>query len=318
MNDGYGRKINYLRLSVTDLCNLRCIYCMPEKGVCKKSHSDILKFEQIINIVHILADMGINKIRITGGEPLVRKGIVSLVKKLKAIPGIDELALTTNGLLLPELAKPLKEAGLNRVNISIDSLKTDVYDYLTRGGDVSKVIDGIHHARKVGLEPIKLNTVLIRGVNDAEIEDFVNLTKQYAMDVRFIELMPIGEVAKWNESRVVSFEEVLKRMPALVPVLNRDKSSPAVHYKLPDAPGRVGLIRPISCKFCNHCNRIRMTADGKLRYCLHSDHELDLKVILQNGGDIKEEVLKYISKKPLEHELDKGNYIKKSMFRIGG
>ncbi|MEN8904966.1 MAG: GTP 3',8-cyclase MoaA [Clostridiales bacterium] len=318
MNDGYGRNINYLRLSVTDLCNLRCIYCMPEKGVCKKSHSDVLRFEQIVHIVSILAKMGINKIRLTGGEPLVRKGIVSLVKMLKSISGIDEIALTTNGLLLTEMAKSLKNAGLNRVNISIDSFKPDIYRYLTRGGDVHKVINGIHHARKIGLEPIKLNVVLIKDINDGEILDFINLTKKYEIDVRFIELMPIGEVAKWNEKRFVSIEEIFKRVPTLEEIKNNDKSSPAVYYKLPGASGKVGLISPISCKFCENCNRIRMTAYGKLTYCLHSDYELDLNLILKNGGNIKEEVLKFTSKKPFEHQLDKGKYIKKSMFRIGG
>jgi len=318
MIDGYGRKINYLRLSVTDLCNLRCVYCMPKEGVPKANHDDILSFEEMEELVRVLAKMGIEKVRLTGGEPLVRHGIIDLVKRLKKINGIKELTMTTNGLLLSTMARQLKEAGLDRVNISMDSMKPDVYHTLTRGGKVEEALEGILAAIKVGFDPIKLNTVLIKGYNDDEIEAFVQLTKKYTIDVRFIELMPIGEVANWNESRYIRFNEVLEKVPELIAVKGDDPSSPAVYYRLPEGKGKIGLIRPISCKFCSNCNRIRITSDGKLKYCLHSDHELDLRKLLHAGKDLSKEIQTYLLQKPLEHQLEEGKYIKKSMSRIGG
>ncbi|TCO77406.1 cyclic pyranopterin monophosphate synthase subunit MoaA [Marinisporobacter balticus] len=318
MKDGFGRNINYLRLSITDLCNLRCRYCMPERGIDKCDCESILRFEEVDKIVSDLIEMGIDKVRITGGEPLVRRGIVQLIEKIGNHERIKELAITTNGILLEEMAEGLKRAGLNRVNVSLDTLDPHKYKYMTRGGDLKKVQQGIQKAMDVGLTPIKLNCVLIGGFNDDEIRNFVELTRNQAIDVRFIELMPIGEVAKWNEDQFISNDEVLKQVPELISVEKDDPSSPATYYRLPDSLGRVGLIRPISCKFCEDCNRIRLTSDGKLKYCLHSDDELDLKEVLRNQQDIHLAVQTYINKKPHEHQLDKKKYVKKSMFRIGG
>ncbi len=234
MIDQFGRTINYLRLSVTDRCNLRCKYCMPEEGIDKLEHGDILKFEEIDTIVGHMANLGIDKVRITGGEPLVRRGIVDLIKMLHRHELIREIAMTTNGLLLAEMAEDLKKAGLRRVNISMDSLNPMRYQTMTRGGDLSKVLEGIEAAKRVGLTPIKINVVLIKGFNDDEIADFVKMTADSDIDVRFIELMPIGEVATWSKEHFMSNQEVLERVPELMPMISKDPSSPAVYYKLPN------------------------------------------------------------------------------------
>ncbi len=318
MIDGIGRKIDYLRLSITDRCNLRCRYCMPEDGVAKCSHEQILRYEEILQILRVLVPMGIEKIRLTGGEPLVRRGILSLIKEIKGIEGVKTLTLTTNGLLLKDMAQSLKEAGIDRVNVSLDTLQGDKYQSMTRGGDLHQALAGIEAAKAYGLTPIKLNTVLIGGYNDDEIEAFGQWTMREAIDVRFIELMPMGEVVSWNKEQFIPAETVLNKLPALEPVAKEDPSAPADLYQLPGAKGRVGIIRPISCKFCSSCNRIRLTSDGKLKYCLHSDHELDLKKVMAEGGDIRRAVEGYLKVKPQEHYLEQEQYLKKSMFRIGG
>ena len=318
MIDSYGRKINYLRLSVTDRCNLRCQYCMPESGIEKIRHEEILSLEEIDSIVGTFAKMGIDKIRLTGGEPLVRNGIVTLIEKIKSHPEIKELALTTNGLMLKAMAQDLKNAGLDRVNISVDSLKADKYSDMTRGGKLEDLLAGIEEAKRVGLTPIKLNVVLIGGFNDDEIADFVGLTKDEAIDVRFIELMPIGEVARWSKSNFLTNQTVLERVPELRAVKATDPSSPAKYYKLPDGKGKVGLISPITCKFCEDCNRIRLTPEGKLKYCLHSDEEFDLKKALEEGLDLEEYITTSILNKPKEHSLENGEFIIRNMVQIGG
>jgi len=318
MIDGFGRKIDYLRLSVTDLCNVRCRYCMPEKGIEKCNHDKFMSFEEIDSLVGKLITMGIKKIRITGGEPLVKNGIVDLVRKIKQYEGLEELVMTTNGILLEEMAYDLKSAGLDRVNISLDTLNSNKYKYMTRGGDLEKVMRGILAAEKVGLGPIKLNCVLVGGFNDDEIGDFVKMTKFKKIDVRFIELMPMGEVALWHEDKLVKSEEVIKRIPSLHPIERIDPHSPAAYYKLPDGLGKVGLIQPMTCKFCSDCNRIRLTSEGKLRYCLHSDDELDLMNILKEGGELENSIKNYLQRKPKEHGLENRNYIKRNMVSIGG
>ncbi|MBF4692915.1 GTP 3',8-cyclase MoaA [Fusibacter ferrireducens] len=318
MIDGYGRKINYLRLSITDRCNLRCQYCMPEEGVEKLKHSDILSLEEIDKMVESFVSLGIDKIRITGGEPLVRHGIVSLVEMIHKHPEIKDLALTTNGLLLKKMAKSLKDAGLDRVNISIDSLKPEKYFQMTRGGVLGNVLEGIEEAKRVGLTPIKLNVVIIGGFNDDEIEDFVRMTEDEAIDVRFIELMPIGEVAKWSIKNYVPNTAVLDKVPELVPVESKDPASPAKYYKLPNGKGKVGLISPISCKFCTNCNRIRLTSEGKLKYCLHSDIEFDLKKALEDQLDLTTYIQQSVLKKPLEHEIGKASTVARNMVQVGG
>ena len=318
LKDNFDRKIEYLRISVTNRCNSRCKYCMPPEGIELKSHDEILSFEEITNIVSVFAKLGVKKIRLTGGEPLVRRGIVDLVKKISDIEGINEITLTTNGLLLKKYAKKLKEAGLDRVNISIDSLDKEKYSLITRGSSLKDVFEGIEEAKKVGLEPIKLNTVLVKDFNDNEIEDLVNLTKDNNYDVRFIELMSIGDTSNWSKDRYLSNETVLKKIKDLKPVIKKDKSSPADYYQISGYKGRVGLINPISCGFCDNCNRVRLTSNGNLKLCLHSDEEYNLRKYAYDKVKLEEKILEMIKEKPKEHKLNEGVVIKKNMFQIGG
>ena len=318
LKDNFNRKIEYLRISVTDRCNSRCKYCMPAGGVEFKPHDKILSFEEITNIVSVFAKLGVKKIRLTGGEPLIRKDIVALVRKISNIEGIAEITLTTNGLLLKKYAKQLKEAGLDRVNISIDSLDEEKYSLITRGSNLKDVLEGIEESKKVGLEPIKLNTVLVKGFNDDEIGDLVNLTKDNNYDVRFIELMTIGDTSIWSKDRYLSNEIVLEKVKTLKSVIKKDISSPADYYQIPGYKGRVGLINPISCGFCSNCNRVRLTSTGNLKLCLHSDVEYNLREYAYDKEKLEEKLLEIIKEKPKEHKLNQGVIIKKNMFQIGG
>lgn len=320
MHDTCGRKIDYLRISVTDLCNLRCKYCIPEKGVPLKQHDDILTFEEIQRVVQEAAMLGVTKVRITGGEPLVRRGIADLIRLVAAVPGIRDIGLTTNGVLLAEQAVTLKAAGLHRVNISLDTLDPAKYREITRGGDIELVLAGIREARRIGLTPIKINAVLIGGFNDGEIESFVALTRSEPIDVRFIELMPIGEASTWSSEHFISNETVLERMPALAPLADQDGKSPARYYALPDALGKVGLINPISSHFCASCNRLRLTADGKLKPCLNADTEISLKEALRGKGSLGEQIRKAVSLKPESHDILGADYkpVTRNMHEIGG
>lgn len=321
MVDSHGRKINYLRVSVTDRCNFRCVYCMPENGISNKEHRNILRNEEITEIVKSAVGLGISKIRITGGEPLVRKGIVQLVHEIAHLEGVEEVVMTTNGMLLPKYIKELKSAGLKRVNISLDTLKEDKFKEITRNGDLKKVLKGIDMALELGMKPVKINAVLIGGYNDDEIEALVNLTKDRPIDVRFIELMPIGEARDWAKERFVSNALILERVPELLPIQIDDVSSPATYYKLPEAKGKVGLISPISCQFCDNCNRIRLTADGKMKPCLHSEVEIDLLDIVRCYPEqLESEIEKTILGKPLSHLLENDEVVVKSrnMNQIGG
>lgn len=319
MTDKYGRKIEYLRVSVTDRCNLRCIYCMPEEGIIdKKRHSEMLTLEEIYEVVKACASLGVKKVRITGGEPLTRKGITSLVQKINHIEGIKDIAMTTNGLLLKKYAKELKEAGLKRVNVSLDTMKEEKYKYITRFGSLKDVLDGMEEAKKVGLLPLKINVVLIGGFNDDEIEDFVKLTLDEDIQVRFIELMPIGQASSWARENFIPNTLILDKFKDLMPVQKEDKSSPAEYYRLPGAKGMIGLINPISHQFCNNCNRLRLTADGKIKPCLHSNQEIDVREAIKTGGNLKETIINAILAKPQEHHLNDGESIKRDMMRIGG
>ncbi len=318
LKDSFGRKINYLRISLTDRCNLRCKYCMPESGIDKFSHDDMLTLEEVYEITKIFVELGIDKIRFTGGEPLVRRGIVDLIAKVSKLDGIKEIAMTTNGILLKRFAKDLKEAGLNRVNVSLDTLDANKYKNITRGGSLEEFWEGIKEAKRVGLRPIKINTVLMGGFNDSEIGDFIGMTRDEKIDVRFIELMPIGEAASWAKEKFVSNSTILEKVKDLVPVLGEDISSPATYYKLPDAKGRVGIINPISCKFCKNCNRIRLTSQGMLKLCLHSNREIDIKAVLRSGEDIKSLLLRSVLTKEKSHHLEDGIYIDRNMNQIGG
>lgn len=318
MKDSFGREINYLRISLTDRCNLRCKYCMPEKGIHKVKHDEILSLEEIFELTKVFVELGISKIRFTGGEPLVRLGVVNLIEKVSKLDGIKELTMTTNGILLKDNIKSLKQAGLNRLNISLDTLDENKYKGITRGGDLSMVLDGIKQAQRIGLKPIKINTVLIGGFNDDEIEDFVNLTIDNSIDVRFIELMPIGEAANFAKDNFIPNSKVLDLISDLIPVENEDKSSPAVYYKLPNAKGKIGLINPITCKFCKDCNRVRLTSTDKLKLCLHSNREIDLRSALHEGKDIKKLIMESILTKEKEHHLEDKKYIARNMNQIGG
>lgn len=318
MKDSFGREINYLRISLTDRCNLRCEYCMPEDGVRKIKHDDLLTLEEIYEITKVFVDLGINKIRLTGGEPLVRLGVLDLIKNISELDGVNEVAMTTNGQLLGEYARDLKDAGLTRLNISLDTLDKEKYKEITRGGDLDKVLEGIKKAKEIGLTPIKINTVLIGGFNEDEIPKLVNLTKDQKIDVRFIELMPIGEAAGFAKSKFIPNSKVLEIASGLEAVEAEDKSSPAVYYKLPNALGKVGIINPISCKFCSSCNRVRLTSTGVLKLCLHSNREIDLREAFRNKEDIKSIIEEAIFSKEEEHHLENKKYISRNMNQIGG
>ncbi|MDR1815819.1 MAG: GTP 3',8-cyclase MoaA [Clostridiales Family XIII bacterium] len=315
MIDRYGRNIDYLRISVTDLCNLRCIYCMPEGGVAKMRHEDILTVEEIEEITRAAAALGIEKIRLTGGEPLVRKGIVEIVRRTAAVPGIREVALTTNGSLLAGYAQDLKAAGLSRVNISIDTMDAEKYREVTRGGELADVLSGIRAATDAGLRPIKLNAVLIGGINEDFIRPLVEMTRDADFRVRFIEIMPIGECADWNRERFVSISRVLEDVPGLA-YAGTDGVSKL--YRLEGAKGSVGLISPISSHFCPACNKVRVTSDGKLKPCLHSPEEIPLRGL--HGAALEDAMRRGILDKPLKHKLDseRKSDSRRGMSAIGG
>jgi len=319
MIDRHGRNINYLRISVTDRCNLRCTYCMPEKGIESLSHDDILRFEDTLKIVKVAASLGINKIRYTGGEPLVMKDIDKLIYETSKQPGVDEIAITTNGILLYDMASDLKKAGLKRVNISLDTLDAEKYKSITRIGNLSKVMESIDKCLTLGLKPVKINTVLMRGFNDTEFEDFLNLTREMPVEIRFIELMPIGEGINLYEKRKLGFGEILKLHPELIQI-ESEKSSTAQMYKLKGAKGKIGFISPVSCKFCADCNKIRLTSIGSIKPCLHSKEEINLRKYLNNEELLTNTLKSAIFNKPLEHHLEeeKASRSDKMMYQIGG
>ena len=315
MNDMLGRKITYLRLSVTDLCDLRCIYCMPEGGVSKRAHGEICSLEALRDMTAAAVSLGARKVRVTGGEPLVRRGIVSLCRMLRELPGLDELCITTNGVLLPELAAPLREAGVDRLNISLDTLRPERYHEITRVGELSSVLRGLDAAEAAGFSHTKLNCVLMGGVNDDEIADFVRLTTQRPLCVRFIELMPMGACAGWDRSRFLPAKAVLDRVPELKPA---GTDGVSLLYRIPGALGTVGLIEPMSHAFCAECSRIRITADGRLKPCLHAETEIPLRGL--HGEALLEAVRRGVAMKPKQHELarDGESRAGRGMSEIGG
>jgi len=314
MQDRLGRTIDYLRLSVTDLCNFRCRYCMPENGVPKLPHSAILSVEEIAEIGQAAAACGIRKIRLTGGEPLVRRGIVEICRRLSRIEGLRELCMTTNASLLPELAAPLREAGVGRLNISLDTLSPEKFARITRRGSLDDVWRGIRAAEDAGFSELKLDTVLIGGFNDAEIPALVRLTQEHPWEVRFIELMPMGECAGWEKSCFLSADAVLRACPELRPIA---PSGVARRFRLPGASGTVGLISPMSHNFCSECRRIRVTADGKLKGCLHSPEEIPLRGL--HGAELESAIRRGILQKPESHRLNFcGSGTPRDMNEIGG
>ena len=314
MQDSCGRTIDYLRLSVTDRCNYRCRYCMPAEGVEKRAHGDILSLEELAEIAAAAVACGVKKIRLTGGEPLVRRGVVDLCRMLRAIPGVEELCLTTNGSLLPRLAKSLREAGLDRLNISLDTLRPDRFAAMTRLGTLQDVLDGIEAAEAAGFHGLKFDTILIGGFNDDEILDFVNLSREHPWEMRFIELMPMGPCAGWDRSCFLPAETVLDRVPELVPI---ESQGVARRYKLPGALGTVGLISPVSHDFCAECRRVRVTSDGRLKGCLHSREEISLRGL--HGEALADAIRQGILHKPKRHHLaERPSDTPRNMNQIGG
>ena len=314
MLDGCGRTIDYLRLSVTDLCNYRCRYCMPAEGVCKRPHADILSVEELVEIGQAAVACGVKKIRLTGGEPLVRRGILDICRGLRAIPDLEELCLTTNGSLLSSMAAPLREAGVDRLNISLDTLRPDRFSGMTRLGSLSDILEGIRTAENVGFTNLKLDTVLIGGFNDDEIGDFLALTMEHPWEIRFIELMPMGPCAGWEKSCFLSVDSILKRYSTLQ---EAGVQGVARRYRLPGAKGTVGLISPLSHDFCADCRRIRVTADGKLKACLHSREELSLRGLY--GEELEKAIRRGILQKPQRHHLAEGaSDTPRTMNQIGG
>lgn len=313
MKDRFGRDITYLRISVTDLCNLRCKYCMPESGVESLCHSDILTLEEIVEIVKVAAKNGITKIRLTGGEPLVRRGFVHLCKEISKIEQIEDIAITTNGVHLKNMADDLFENKVKRINFSLDTLVKEKYNDITRRNDFDKTMESLFYAIKKGFK-VKLNVVLIGGFNDDEIENFVKLANDYDLEVRFIELMQIGETANWSKDKFISNNIVLEK----VPKLEFDGiSGVAKIYKIKGQKGKIGLISPISCSFCSDCNRIRLTSDGKLKPCLHSKDEINLKGL--SGEELEEVFKRGIFDKPEKHHLEDGkSESTRDMNKIGG
>ena len=317
MLDSFGRDITYMRVSVTELCNLRCRYCMPADGVCKKRHEEMLTEDETITAIRAAASLGISKLRITGGEPLVKKNILSICERAAQVPGIREICITTNGTLLPSLAHPLREAGVSRVNISLDTLDADKFRYISRCGELSQAVDGIRAALEAGFEKVKLNTVLIGGFNDEEIPALAELTRRYPLDVRFIELMPMYDSGDFGPEAFIPYTVVLEKLPELVPVA--PDGGVAKLYRLPGALGSIGLISPVSAHFCAACNRIRLTADGRLKPCLHSGDEYSLKGLDYDG--MVSELQRAILCKPSWHGvLDAENRSRagRNMNQIGG
>lgn len=313
MKDRFGRNITYLRISVTDLCNLRCKYCMPESGVKSLCHSDILSIEEIVEIVKVASKNGIKKIRLTGGEPLVRRGFINLCKQISEINEIEDIAITTNGVHLKDMADELFENKVRRINFSLDTLVKEKYNDITRRNDFDKTIESLFYVIKKGFK-VKINVVLIGGFNDDEIQDFVNLANKYDLEVRFIELMQIGETANWSKDKFVSNKIVLEKVPELE---FDGVSGVAKIYKIKGQKGRIGLISPISCSFCEDCNRIRLTSDGKLKPCLHSKDEINLKGL--SGEELEEVFKRGIFEKPEKHHLEDGkSESARDMNKIGG
>jgi len=320
--DSFGRRIDYLRISVTDRCNLRCLYCMPPEGVPQMPHSEILSYEEIRIIVQAAAELGINKIRLTGGEPLVRAELPKLVKMLSRTEGIQELSLTTNGTLLKNYALELRQAGLSRINLSLDTLKPDRFRYITRLGSLKDVLEGISAAKKAGFDPVKINAVVMQGINDDEILDFARMTCEEGCHVRFIELMPFKGMAEFVPS--VEVRQRINLLGKLEPCPSITGNGPARYYRLAGAKGTVGFISPLTeTSFCSRCNRIRLTPDGRLRPCLLGEDEIDLRMPLRNNAsteELKRLILKAVASKPEHHHLEGGNVrpVKRKMSQIGG
>jgi cyclic pyranopterin phosphate synthase len=324
LTDSLGRNINYLRLSVTDRCNMRCFYCMPKEGIVKKGHEAVLSYEELQLVAETAVELGIEKIRITGGEPLVRRGIVNFLGKLSAIPGLRHLALTSNGLLLAEMAADLYKAGVQRLNVSLDSLIPQTFSEITRGGDLKRVLAGLDAAEQAGFPPPKINCVIMRGVNDAEILDFADMTLSHGNSIRFIEYMPAVKEDDWQRY-CISGEEILQQIAGRYTLEQLDKgpfAGPSRDFRIPGARGSIGIITAVSGHFCSECNRIRVTSTGQAKGCLFSDAKTNLLPWLRPPDrEGLAEVLRFIvSSKPERHDISQDGYTHKNftMSQVGG
>lgn len=307
LKDQFGRGIEYLRISVTDRCNFRCVYCMPLEGLAWLPKTDILRYEEIVEVVRQLAPLGLRRLRLTGGEPTIRPQLEELVRMLRAIPGIEDIALSTNGVRLPDMAAALAEAGLDRINMSADSLRPDRVAAIARRDLGFDLVKAAQAATDAGIAPIKINVVVMRGTNDDEIVDFAALTRDHPWHVRFIELMPVGDMADLTWDHVVPTSEILERISVLGALADDPGpargNGPARYYRLPDAAGSIGVITPMTHTYCETCNRVRLTADGRLRTCLFGDHEVLLRDALRAGEPLEPLFRKALAEKPKEHQL---------------
>ena len=322
--DSLGRNINYLRLSVTDRCNMRCFYCMPKEGIAKQGHAAVLSYEELLLIAETAIDLGIEKIRITGGEPLVRAGIIGFLEKLSAIPGLHHLAISTNGLLLAGMVADLHAAGVQRLNVSLDSLDPATFAEITRGGDLKRVLDGLDAAERAGFPPPKINCVIMRGANDAEILAFAEMTRERGNSVRFIEYMPVVKEEGWQRY-CLSGEEILQRIAASYPLEQVDKgpyAGPSRDFRIPGALGSIGIITAVSGHFCSECNRIRVTATGQAKGCLFCDDKTDLIPFLRppDREALAGVLRQIVAGKPERHNITRDGYGHKNftMSQVGG
>ncbi|NMA91912.1 MAG: GTP 3',8-cyclase MoaA [Firmicutes bacterium] len=325
--DSQGRVHDYLRISVTDRCNLRCLYCMGPEGITQIPHQEILSYEEIIQVIKTATPLGIRRIRITGGEPLTRKGLPRLLEQISEIPAIKDLSMTTNGILLPRYAASLKAAGLKRVNISLDSLKPEKYRAITRKGDLSQALRGIDTALELGLTPVKINTVLIKGFNDDEVPELIKLVQEKPVHLRFIEYMPIGD-HDHNYSQhylPLSFVQEAARAAGLplTPTAPRTGAGPAEWFTIPGGQGTVGLIHPISRHYCHHCNRLRLTPDGYIKTCLYWEHEYPVRPCINDPEALTRLLLTAVKEKPARHLMQQETGAKtprarRSMSKTGG
>lgn len=325
--DTLGRVHTNLRLSVTDRCNIRCFYCMPDENVRFLPRRDILSFEEIERFARVAAGLGVNKLRLTGGEPLVRAELHKLVERLASIDGIEDIALTTNGILLAEQARALKDAGLSRINISLDALSEETFRHIARREGLDRVLAGIHAAKRVGFTRIRLNAVAIKGVTEPEVVPLANFAREQGMEMRFIEFMPLDAENHWQHDQVLSGEEIRRQIEAAIgplePAERPDPSQPATDFRFTDGGGTIGFINPVTQPFCEDCNRLRLTAEGKIRNCLFSTEEWDARAIIRSGGtddDLIALLRDCIHAKKPGHGIDSSDFVRPSraMYQIGG
>jgi GTP 3',8-cyclase len=325
--DTFGRLHDNLRISVTDRCNVRCFYCMPEEGVKSMPHAEILTFEEIERFVRVAVQLGVTKLRVTGGEPLVRKGLPVLIRMLSAIPGVRDLALTTNGVLLAKHAQALYDAGLRRLNVHLDTLDRERFLRITRRDDLGKVLEGIEAARKIGFGPIKINAVAVKNLVEPDIVSLARFGRENDMEIRYIEFMPLDSQELWSRGKVLTADEMIatlsREIAPLVEIPDRDPRAPATEYRFADGIGRVGFIASVSRPFCLNCNRLRLTSDGKLRYCLFAIDETDVKELLRRGApdeEIAARIHSTVHDKWLGHEINSSRFVAppRPMYAIGG